>query len=1066
MTVGQRKPEGQWIANKRKHKPELRPTKDFEAKYNKVKAKLAFLSSSASSSKSSMVKNKGLIVEAYEWDEEDVSSDDNEMVEVKCIIEQIPTQKKRIIGVDQLIEDPFSFRQKDLVFVKSLVDDTKVSIPGVERPWLSEAEGFILPNHDTGRILLAESQMNTTDPSVPVTDSSATNYDSTNESSVCSTPLLPLEKLAGVEPVFGSKTIKSILKSNSTFKSETLKSVIINEPSSAPAKVNKKASALKYNSAPAGKLKNTKNEDDFPLAIVMKKLNDLKLLINKKYISKVKVDPLQENTSSLHAYTMGSVIIYLMVVYTIPYCDIRKPIWYLDSGCSRHMTGVKSYLRKYVKQPRPKVVFRDDSTCITKGYGSFKCKGIVFVKVAFVNGLKYNLVNINQLCDAKYIIQFDEKRETIFNSNKEIVMIVPRVKDVYVLDMTSSTQESCFFAKAIENLNWLWHKRLAHLNFKTINQLAKQNLMGLPSLVYSKDKPCPSCKNKKHHRASFKTKQTSFILLHMDLFGPATPRSINHKKYTLVIINEYSRNTILVNFYDEKGISQNFSSPYTLEQIGVSKRKLVEAARTMLSGSVFSKQYWIEVVATACYTQNRSTIIKRHLKTHYEIFRGRIPNIDFLRVFGCPVYIHKYTNYIGKFDEKADGGYFLGYSLVSKAFRVFNTIKQQTKETYHVTFDESTDAIKFKNIQLTTSTLLNLKNVHQMNIFITMNLLKDFLYEEETKKVSEALKHPGRVDAMQDELYQFARNKVWVMVVPYGKTIIGLKYVFMNKRDETRIVIKNKARLIAQGYNQQKSIDYDETFAPVAMLEAIRIFLAFATYMNFIVYQMDVKSALFNGKLKEEVYVKQPLGFESSEFPNHVCKLDKSHYRLKQAPRAWDTASSPCRGEMKLKLQEYTLFVSTKGGEECKRRSTFATFDLLGFWKAKESTFPVLSRMTMDIISVQATLVAFEFAFSTSGRVLSIRRTRLPSASLEMCMCLKDHLDAQERKQHKSSLENPIDFKEEILDAEVQQNEAISLSEEEIAIDVASSEGTMSGSGLEGEEIDYDMTNYGYDDYK
>ncbi|GJV19370.1 retrovirus-related pol polyprotein from transposon TNT 1-94 [Tanacetum coccineum] len=108
-----------------------------------------------------------------------------------------------------------------------------------------------------------------------------------------------------------------------------------------------------------------------------------------------------------------------------------------------------------------------------------------------------------------------------------------------------------------------------------------------------------------------------------------------------------------------------------------------------------------------------------------------------------------------------------------------------------------------------------------------------------------------------------------------------------NKRDETVIVIKNKARLVAQGYNQQEGIDYDETFAPVARLKAIRIFLAFATYMNFIVYQIDVKSAFLNGKLKEEVYVKQPLGFESGEFPNYVCKLDKAIYGLKQDLRAW-----------------------------------------------------------------------------------------------------------------------------------------------------------------------------------
>ncbi|GKD35774.1 retrovirus-related pol polyprotein from transposon TNT 1-94 [Tanacetum coccineum] len=348
-------------------KPELRLTKDFEAKYNKVKAKLALLSSSASASKSSMVKNKGLVAEAYEWDEEDVSSYDNEMVEVKvlmaladdentvvgkesakngewvkilmkkvhtlltmednddrktfldylyidlnyvkeqrnnlllkhieilfkrntckeqllvlkqakldfltmqhvntkilkenqnlrkeikelttitetwlnssnkvnqCISEQIPTQKKRILGVDQLTEDPSSLGQKDLVFVKSSADDIKVSILGVERPWLSEAEGFILPNHDAGRILPAESQMKVTNPLVTVINSLATEYDSVDKSCVCNTPLPPLEKLAGVEPVSGPEIIKSILKSNSTFKVETLKGVTINKPTSAPA---------------------------------------------------------------------------------------------------------------------------------------------------------------------------------------------------------------------------------------------------------------------------------------------------------------------------------------------------------------------------------------------------------------------------------------------------------------------------------------------------------------------------------------------------------------------------------------------------------------------------------------------------------------------------------------------------------------------------------------------------------------------------------------------------------------------------------------------------------------
>ncbi|GKA81155.1 retrovirus-related pol polyprotein from transposon TNT 1-94 [Tanacetum coccineum] len=225
----------------------------------------------------------------------------------------------------------------------------------VSKEGARNAEGFILPNHDIGRILPVESQRNTTDSPVAITDSPATDYDSVDESSVCSTPLPPLKRLDGDEPSSGPKTIKSILRCE--------------------ALQDQKETALKSTRA-----------------------------------------------ESLNA--------------------------------NRSKTPTKS-----------------------------------------------------QLYDAKYIIQFDEKRGTFFNSNKEVVMIAPIVRDVYVLNMTSSIQESCFFAKASENLNWLWLKRLAHLNFKTINKLAKQNLViGLPPLVYSKDKPCSSCEKGKHHRTSFKTK--------------------------------------------------------------------------------------------------------------------------------------------------------------------------------------------------------------------------------------------------------------------------------------------------------------------------------------------------------------------------------------------------------------------------------------------------------------------------------------------------------------------------------------------------------------------------------
>ncbi|GJT89210.1 retrovirus-related pol polyprotein from transposon TNT 1-94 [Tanacetum coccineum] len=354
---------------------------------------------------------------------------------------------------------------------------------------------------------------------------------------------------------------------------------------------------------------------------------------------------------------------------------IRYPIWYLDSGCSRSMTGVNSYLHKYVEQPGPKIVFGDNSSCITEGYGSINCGGIVFTKVAFVNGLKYNLISISQLCDAKYIVQFDDKQRTIFNANKEIVLIAPRRNDVYVLDMSSLTpNEACFFAKASKSINRLRHKRLSHLNFKNINKLAKQNkVLGIPSLIYSKDKLCSACEKGKHHRASFKTKQNFSIkkclhLLHMDLFGPVSPMSINHEK---MVENQNGvkvkqirtdngtefRNHELESFCDERGISQNFSSPYTPKQNGVNEKKnrtLIETAITMLNGSALSKHFWTKAVKIACYTQNRSIIVKRHDKTPYEIFRERIPDISYFHMFGCHVFIHNYKDHLRKFDAKAD----------------------------------------------------------------------------------------------------------------------------------------------------------------------------------------------------------------------------------------------------------------------------------------------------------------------------------------------------------------------------------------------------------------------------
>nr|GEU70069.1 retrovirus-related Pol polyprotein from transposon TNT 1-94 [Tanacetum cinerariifolium] len=179
-------------------------------------------------------------------------------------------------------------------------------------------------------------------------------------------------------------------------------------------------------------------------------------------------------------------------------------------------------------------------------------------------------------------------------------------------------------------------------------------------------------------------------------------------------------------------------------------------------------------------------------------------------------------------------------------------------------------------------------------------------------EATEALKDVDWVSPMQEELDQFARLKVWRLVPrPKGKSAIKTKWIFKNKKDESSLVIRNNARLVAVGYSQQEGIDYDETFAPVARIEAIRLFLAYDAHKDFIVFQMDVKTAFLNGILKEEVYVGQPLGFVSKQYPYHVYALDKALHGLKEAPRAWydvllqfliDSVPTPMVEQAKLKL--------------------------------------------------------------------------------------------------------------------------------------------------------------------
>ena len=163
-----------------------------------------------------------------------------------------------------------------------------------------------------------------------------------------------------------------------------------------------------------------------------------------------------------------------------------------------------------------------------------------------------------------------------------------------------------------------------------------------------------------------------------------------------------------------------------------------------------------------------------------------------------------------------------------------------------------------------------------------------FVSQVEPKNLNEALKDSNWIMAMQEELNQFSLNEVWTLVPRIPEmNIIGTKWVFRNKMDEHGVITRNKARLMAKGYNQEEGINYDETYAPMAWLEAVRLLLAFSCIKGFKLFQMDVKSAFLNGYINEEVFISQPSGFEDHQHPGHVFKLKKALYGLKQAPKQW-----------------------------------------------------------------------------------------------------------------------------------------------------------------------------------
>ncbi|GJZ58286.1 retrovirus-related pol polyprotein from transposon TNT 1-94 [Tanacetum coccineum] len=527
-------------------------------------------------------------------------------------------------------------------------------------------------------------------------------------------------------------------------------------------------------------------------------------------------------------------------------------LWIIDSGCSKHMTGNRALLTNFVE--------------------SFLERFALAIMI----------LRVGQFCDKGIKVAF--RKSTCFVRNEDGVDLLTgdHSSNLYTIALNeiASNSSACLLAKASSSQSWLWHQRLSHLNFTIINNLVKNNLVRrLPKLKFKKDHLCSACEQGKIHRTHHKSK-TAFAsnkplyLLHMDLCGPTRVESINGKRYVLVVVDDYSRytwvfflhskdeaseNKTLAKFFDEVGISQQFSATRTPQQNGVVERRnrtLVKVARTMLTFANLP----------LCYLLN-----------DYDV--------------------------VGKLKAKGDIGVFVGYSKESAAFRVYNKRTRKIHESVNVNFDE---ILKFASKQFSLEP--GLSNLNKTGKSSNPSVLK---VSESSKKDFEDL-----FQNFYDEYFDASKiTKSPTTNVETSNVTEALKDIFKNKKDESSLVIQNKERLVAVGYCQQEGIDYDETFVPVAQIEAIRLFLAYAAHKDFTVFQMDAKTAFLNGILKEEVYVGQPSGFVSKQYPDHVYALDKALYGLKQAHRAWYDVLSKflIDSDFKKGSIDTILFIKKKG---------------------------------------------------------------------------------------------------------------------------------------------------------
>ncbi|GJV62010.1 retrovirus-related pol polyprotein from transposon TNT 1-94, partial [Tanacetum coccineum] len=569
---------------------------------------------------------------------------------------------------------------------------------------------------------------------------------------------------------------------------------------------------------------------------------------------------------------------------------IQLIIFIVESGCTKHMTSNLKLLCHFVERYLGTVRFGNDQFAPILGYGDLVQGNVTINRVYYVEGLNHNLFSVGQFCDADLEVAFRKSTCFVRDLQGNDLLIDNRGSDLYTISLqeTTSSTPLCLIAKASPTQAWLWHRRLSHLNFDYINLLLKKDVViGLPKLKYVKDKLCSSCEVSKAKRSSFKTKvvpssKGRLNLLHMDLRDPMRVVSINGKKYILVIVDDYSRYTWTLFLRSKDKTPEVLKEFLTMIQRNLQASVIsVRTDRGMkfLNKTVnaFFKEEGIDHQTSTPRTPEQNSAVERRNHTLVEVAQTMLSDSK-LPLDG---------ENLDKMKEKGDPCILVGYSTMSKGYHVYKKRTRLIVESIHLRFDEMKEMSETSVDNNTSGLVLQRQKASDYENSNPAPQLQNVSPLVDTTTPVNKSSFPTDNSKQQDTP---PITNIQSSTEPTTPTVnVNAEENNDNQVADTQF---QQDEFVNPFCTPEDGIDFEESFAPVAHLEAVRIFIAYAAYKSFTIYQMDVKTKFLNGPLKEEVYVAQSDGFVDPAHPEKVYRLRKALYGLKQAPRAWGTINT------------------------------------------------------------------------------------------------------------------------------------------------------------------------------